>query len=275
MILNYKDLEISYTVDGDITSGKEVMVILNGIMMSTASWAIFKEAFSKDNVLVRYDMVDQGDSTYVDYNYTQDLQVQVLDALITHLKLEKANLVGISYGASVALQYSCKYPNKVKKLVVANGVAKTSPWLKAIGDGWNEVAKSRNAEAYYNISIPYIYSPQFYSKNIEWMEARKAFLLPLFEDKVFLDRITRLTISAENHDTLDSLHLITADTLIISSEEDYLTPVYEQVILHEKIKNSKLVKIPECGHASMYEVPELFTSLVLGHINKKFNPRLI
>ena len=274
MILKYNDLKINYIVDGDLASGKEVIVILNGIMMSTASWEIFKEAFSKDNVLVRYDMVDQGESTYVDYQYTQELQVAVLDALIKHLDLRDLNLVGISYGASVALQYSTKYPKRVKKLVIANGVAKTSPWLKAIGDGWNEVAKSRNALAYYNISIPYIYSPQFYTKNIKWMEERKAFLLPLFSDEIFLNRITRLTISAETHDTLEDLHKITADTLIVSSEEDYLTPVYEQITLHNKIKKSKLVKIPNCGHASMYEVPDLFTSLVLGHINKKYNPQL-
>ena len=275
MKLKYKDFDINYIIDGDITSDKEVIIILNGIMMSTASWTIFKDSFSKDNVLVRYDMIDQGESTYVDYQYTQELQVEVLDALINYLKLEKTNLIGISYGASIALQYSCKYPDRVKKMVIANGVAKTSPWLKAIGDGWNEVAKSKNALAYYNISIPYIYSPQFYSRNIKWMEERKAFLLPLFGDDVFLDRITRLTISAETHDTLDELHKITADTLIVSSEEDYLTPVYEQIILHENIKNSQLVKIPNCGHASMYEVPELFTSLVLGHINKTSNPQLI
>lgn len=275
MILNYKDLKINYLIDGDLSSGKEVMIILNGIMMSTLSWTMFKDTFSTDNVLVRYDMVDQGESTYVDYNYTQDLQVDVLEALMNHLNLESTNLVGISYGASVALEYSCKYPNRVKKMVVANGVAKTSSWLKAIGDGWNEVAKSKNALAYYNISIPYIYSPEFYTKNIEWMERRKAILLPIFADEVFLNRITRLTISAETHDTLSKLPNITADTLIISCEEDYLTPVYEQITLHNNIKNSKLVKIPNCGHASMYEVPELFASLVLGHINKKINPKVL
>ncbi len=93
-------------------------------------------------------------------------------------------------------------------------------------------------------------------------------LLPLFCDPAFLDRITRLTISAETHDTLSKLHIITADTLIISSGEDFLTPEYEQIVIKEHIKDSELVKIPNCGHASMYEVPELFTKLVLNHINK-------
>lgn len=275
MILEYKNYKIHYQVDGDITNSKETLIILNGIMMSTVSWDVFVDAFTENNVLIRYDMIDQGESTKVDFQYTQELQVEILNALIDHLKLEKTNLVGISYGASVALQYSCKYPDKVNKLVIANGVAKTSPWLKAIGDGWNQVAKTRDGEAYYNITIPYIYSPQFYTKNVEWMENRKKLLVPLFSDAAFLDRITRLTISAETHDTLEELHNITADTLIISSLEDYLTPPFEQKIIHSRIKKSTLIEIPECGHASMYEVPDLFGSLVLGHINKTKNVTLL
>ncbi|AIO18937.1 Putative aminoacrylate hydrolase RutD [Candidatus Izimaplasma bacterium HR1] len=268
MIFNYKDYHINYLVDGDLNSDKEVIIILNGIMMSTASWEMFVDVLSKDNVLVRFDMIDQGESSKVDFQYTQELQVEVLDALINHLELKKPNLVGISYGSSVALQYSIKFPSKINRMVIANGVAKTSPWLKAIGDGWNEVAKSRNALAYYNITIPYIYSPQFYTKNIKWMEERKEILLPLFGDDQFLDRITRLTISAETHDTLNDLHMIKAETLIISSGEDFLTPEYEQIIIHKNIQSSELVKVPNCGHASMYEVPAQFTSLVLNHINK-------
>ena len=135
MIFQYKSYEIFYEVSGELPSSKEVIIILNGIMMSTASWTIFNETFSENNVFIRYDMIDQGASTKVDFQYTQELQVEVLAALINHLNLSQVNLVGISYGASVALQYSIKHIDKVKKLVIANGVAKTSPWLKDIGDG--------------------------------------------------------------------------------------------------------------------------------------------
>ena len=273
--IKYKEHNIKYIIDGDIKSDKETIIILNGIMMSSLSWEVFKKTFSKDNILVRFDMLDQGESSKVDFSYTQEIQVDILNHLIVELGLNNVNLFGISYGASIALQYCIKYPNIVKKLIIANGVAKTSPWLKAIGDGWNAVAKTRDGLAYYNITIPYIYSPVFYTENIEWMENRKKILVPIFSDPMFLDAMVRLTVSAETHNTVDNLNQITADTLIISSEQDYLTPVYEQQFLHSKIDNSKLVIIPNCGHASMYEVPELFTSLVLGFINRSKIPKII
>ena len=115
----------------------------------------------------------------------------------------------------------------------------------------------------------------FYTKNIKWMEDRKQMLVPLFSDPLFLDSMVRLTKSAETHDTTKSLHLINANTLIISSEYDFLTPAFEQKYLNENIINSKLIHLPDAGHASMYEKPELFTTLILGFINNTNIPKII
>jgi len=273
--IKYKNHNVYYNIDGDLNSDKEIIILINGIMMSSLSWEIFKESFTENNTLIRFDMIDQGESSKSLVDYDLDLQVDVLNELILELKLDNVNLVGISYGASIGLKYSIKYPDKVKKLILANGVAKTSPWLKAIGDGWNQVAAFRDGLAYYNISIPYIYSPKFYVKNIEWMEERKNMLIPLFSNPVFLDSMVRLTKSAENHDTTKSLNLIKANTLIISSEFDFLTPEFEQRYLYENIKDSKLIHLPDAGHASMYEKPELFTALVLGFINNSVIPKIV
>ncbi|MBN2605224.1 MAG: alpha/beta hydrolase [Bacilli bacterium] len=266
-IFMYKDRPIKYIIDGDLSSTKNIIVILNGIMMSCLSWEAFIQPFSKENTVLRFDMFDQGETAKQTEQYTQDIQVELLKSLLDYLKIKKVNLMGISYGASIALQFAVKYQEYIDKMVVANVVGKTSPWLKAIGDGWNEVAASRNGEAYYNITIPYIYSPQFYTKEIKWMENRKKILIPLFSNPAFLDAMVRLTKSAETHDVVAQLGNIRVKTLIIASEEDYLTPVFEQKMLHHNIKNSELVVIPECGHASMYEKPEIFTSLILGFIN--------
>ncbi len=262
--IRYKNYDIHYILEGD--TSKPVIVLLNGIMMSTASWEIFTEDFTKDTALLRYDMLDQGLSSKATEQYTQEIQVDLLFHLLNELNIDKANLIGISYGTSVALQFTITHPEKVDKLFIANGVAKTKPWLKAIGDGWNQVGRTRNGEAYYNITIPYIYSPEFYNQNIEWMNEREKILIPLFSDPVFLDAMERLTISAETHDVVDGLHKIECETLIVGSDLDFLTPFYEQEYLHKHIKNSELKSFKNAGHASMYEQKELFTKFVLDFI---------
>ncbi len=265
-ILNFKGRNIYYDVKGN---GKP-FVILNGIMMSTKSWEPFVSSFTEQNTLIRLDFIDQGQSDkLVSSIYTQDIQVQILEALLKELKLSKVSIVGISYGGEVAIQFAIKHPNSVDRLVLFNTTPYTSPWLAEIGYKWNSIGKTRDAKTYYQATIPAIYSPSFYEEKIEWMKKREQLLLPIFSNPEFLNQMERLTNSAEHYDVRSELHLITAPTLIIAADEDYLTPMSNQQVLHKMIKGSDLVILPGVGHASMYEKPLLFVTLILGFINAK------
>ena len=52
--------------------------------------------------------------------------------------------------------------------------------------------------------------------------------------------------------------------MIISAEQDTLTPMKDQEYLYNHIDNAYWIKLPDVGHASMYENPLIFTSLVTG-----------
>lgn len=55
---DFQGKQVYYEVYGE---GKP-LVILNGIMMSTASWRYFTDVFSNQNMLVLVDFLDQGRS---------------------------------------------------------------------------------------------------------------------------------------------------------------------------------------------------------------------
>jgi len=256
--------KVYYEVHGN--SGNP-LIILNGIMMSTASWKPFIKDFSKNNVVVLVDFLDQGKSQRMTEPYDHSVQVKLLDELIERLWYSEVTLMGISYGGEIALQYALAHPSRVSRLILANTCARTSPWLKKIGDGWNEVAKTGSGLAYYLTTIPVIYSTKFFEERADWMEGREKFLTEYFSQKEVLESLIRLTDSSRNYDVVDRLNEITCPTLIISGSEDGLVPPTEQQILHEGIKNSVYVTINGSGHASMYENPYAFTSLVLGFTN--------
>ena len=215
------------------------------------------------------DFLDQGQSTRLMGDYDHSIQVEVTHALINHLNLESVSIIGISYGGEVALEYAIKYPKLVDRLVLFNTAAYTTPWLRDIGRSWIKAGNHLDGEAYYYTTIPIIYSPYFYEKNKTWFDNRKKILIPLFSNKPFIDQMERLTNSSESYNVLNELDKVEAHTLIVSSEEDYLTPLRDQELLFKKIKNSHWVKIPHAGHASMYERPLIFASLCLGFINVK------
>lgn len=266
--LIFQGKKVHYEVHG---SGGEPIVLLNGIMMSTMSWKPFIESMTKHNTLVLVDFFDQGQSERMTESYDHSIQVELLDAVLEEVAAqiwyEKFNIMGISYGGEVAIQYALQHPARVRRLVLANTCGRTSSWLKKIGDGWNEVAKTGQGYAYYLTTIPVIYSTKFFEDRAAWMEGREDFLTRHFSKLEVLQALIRLTDSSVTYDVVDRLHEISCPTLIISSSEDVLVPPTEQQLLHEKIKGSVYVTINGSGHASMYEAPESFAALTLGFAN--------
>lgn len=256
----------NYQIHVEVYGKGQPLIILNGIMMSTKSWQPFIKDFSKNNQLVLIDFLDQGQSSKLEnIQYDQSLQVEALHAVVKKLKLENINLLGISYGGEVAIQYALKYRDLVDKLLLFNTTAWTSPWLKEIGHAWKMASYS--GKSYYATTIPVIYSPSFYTNNLDWIENRKKTLIPIFDDKDFINSMNRLTDSAENYDKRKEILSLKTKTLVVSSDTDFVTPILEQKLIVESLENADHIIIPNCGHASMYEAPVLFKSLVLGFIS--------
>lgn len=241
------------------------LLILNGIMMSTKSWAAYVGPWSAQNRLILMDFLDQGQSDRADGPYQQELQADLTAALLNHLGVPRCCVMGYSYGGKVALQLALKYPARVERLILFNTTAWTSPWLRDIGESWNSA--SGDGDAFYLATIPVIYSPSFYTRENDWMERRRAALAPLFHDPAFLEGMVRLTDSGVGFDVRRELGRIAAPTLVVSSEHDYLIPLEEQNYLTEHIPGSLHAVIADSGHASMYEKPGLMAALVLGFAN--------
>ncbi len=268
--LKFSDYEIYYERYGQ---GKPIL-ILNGIMMSTKSWQAFIETFSQHNELILMDLLDQGQSSKLnDIEYNQSIQVEAVKHLIEKCQLNNLALFGISYGGEVAIQLAARYPELVERCLFFNTAAYTSPWLKEIGEAWNMAA--HNPQNYYSTTIPVIYSPKFYERRIDWMENRKKILLNVFSDPVFIEAMIRLTNSANSYDERKNLSKITCPSLVVGCEFDMITPFHNQVDLAKALPNANLIYIPDSGHASMYEKPVLFTSLILGFVNNSLTDDVI
>ena len=261
-IFKIKDQDIYYELDG--LSNNPKLLILNGIMMSTASWTPFMDTLKEHFQILRMDFYDQGKSTKLDGSYTQKIQVDLIKDLLDYLKIDKINVAGISYGGEVALLFALDYSEKVERMILFNSGAYTNPWLKDIGDGWIKAGQTRNGELYYKTTIPVIYSTKYYEEKIEWMRNREKVLVPIFSNEVFLDAMERLTRSAESFDARKRLSEIDLPILIVTAENDILTPKKDQEYLYKNIKDAKWIIIPEAGHASMYENPSMFTTLITG-----------
>jgi pimeloyl-ACP methyl ester carboxylesterase len=104
--------EIVYDSGG---SGPTV-VFLHGAFMDRRSWDRQVAPFARHFRVVRYDLRPFGESSRPEkaYSVPDDL-LRLLD----HLKVDRAHLIGHSFGGGVALDFALLYPARVRSLVLA------------------------------------------------------------------------------------------------------------------------------------------------------------
>jgi len=244
------------------------LLLLNGVFMSTASWQPLVPVFSRHNRLLLLDFLDQGKSDKMACAYGQELQVDVALALLDYLGLVAAHVVGISYGGQVALRLALTRGDRVTKLVLANTTARVDAWLSDVGGGWAQALGSGDVSAFFRAAMPRIYSRQFYKQNFAWLRRREQVFASNFSP-VVATAFMQLLASAENVDLICRLQEVVVETLIVSAEQDEVTPYQMQVEMLSHLPRALHIVIPDCGHASMYEKPREFALAVLGFINNQ------
>lgn len=257
-------VEINYALDG---SGEETIVFLNGIMMNIFSWNDFVPVLTEQNdyQFLRVDFRDMGFSSPYKEDYDVSIHVDDLKGLFDALGLEKVHLLGVSYGAMVAMMFALKYPEYLSTLILPNAVARVTKFLQAASDIWEYSAATNSGEVFFKLSMPFIYSDDFYNRNWEWLKEREKIFDQILT-KEYFEALHRLSRSSKNFDILDQIHVIKVPTLLIAGTRDIITPVYEMKKIQERIAGSKMVIIEDAGHASFYEKQDEFTTAVLGFV---------
>jgi pimeloyl-ACP methyl ester carboxylesterase len=67
---------------------------------------------------------------------------------------------------------------------------------------------------------------------------------------------------------MEKLSSITTPILILTAEDDNLTPPKYGLYIKEQIKNSSIINIKEAGHLSPLEQPEAFNMAVIDYLKR-------
>lgn len=258
--IKVNDKQVHYVIHGE---QGHYLVLLNGLMMSTASWNHLIPELKKHYRVICIDMHDMGLSQKMDQEYKHDVQVECVASVIQHVTSEKVHLCGTSYGAMVGLQLALKYPDLIQKIMVFNTSAYTNKQLRDIGRLWEKAAATYNADHYYDEFAPLLYSAPYYENHHQDIYKRKELIRP-FVTKEYCDSIIRLSRSSVGYDIRARLHEIQHPILVVGSDVDYLTPVADQYYLAEHLANAELVIIPGAGHGVIFEKVILLASLIVG-----------
>jgi 3-oxoadipate enol-lactonase len=242
-----------------------LLVLNNGILMSAAgSWVFQTQTLAKRYRVLQYDCRGQGQSDHPDETYSMDLHADDLAALLTKLGYEHAHVAGISYGGEVAQAFVLKYPERCLSLILADTVSEVGPELSINVGSWLSAAQSGDSEAFFNTTVPWNFSPEFIAANPKLLADAK-------ERYKLLDypAIVRLCECFLEVDFSARLGEIQCPTCIIVGSEDILKGPAYAAILKAGILHAEYHLLYGAGHASCWERPQEFNTVVLGFLAKQ------
>ncbi len=181
-----------------------------------------------------------------------------LEALMTHLAIDRFHLVGTAAGGMVATDYAQSFPHRLRSLVIANSI---------VGVQDEEyLALGRRMRPPQFAQLPPDFrelSPSYRAENFEgtkrWLDFEKLSRAPGTE--LPPQRFKNVT-------TFASLTTIKVPTLLITGDADLYTPPPVLRLFAERIPNSQTLILPEVGHSAYWEEPEVFNRSVLEFMGK-------
>lgn len=236
------------------------VIFLHAGIADSRMWAPQMKAFGRHFDCIAPDLRGFGKSELPAEHW---LPIADVLALVDHLDLKPAHIVGCSIGGGIAIDFALEHAERISKLVlVGPGVGGTNFTAKypELVDEMEEAEKSGDhrtiveADARFWLDGPR--RPAGYVKD----PIRKLF----FEmDSNFDSDFESAPIDKVDPPAAGRLHEITAATLVVVGDED-MPPVFDAVeLLMEKVPHARKAAIHDAAHLPNLEHPDEFNRIVL------------
>ncbi|HEY3848346.1 MAG TPA: alpha/beta hydrolase [Acetobacteraceae bacterium] len=201
--------------------------------------------------------------------YSQVRAADDIGAVLDHLRIDKAHVVGLSMGGFATLHFGFRHPARARSLVVAGCGYGAEPdqrdRFRAEAEAIAEFIATQGIPAF---AEKYAYGPtrvQFENKDPRGFAEFKA---QLAEHSAVGARNTQLGVQRERpslYDLTEQMRGLAVPTLVLTGDEDWpcLAP---GILMKHYIPTAALAVMPNCGHAINIEDPDEFNRLVGGFL---------
>jgi pimeloyl-ACP methyl ester carboxylesterase len=179
--------------------------------------------------------------------------------LLDQLGLDRVHVAGTAAGAFVALDFALSYPQRVRSLVIANSIG-------GVQDAdFLELGRRIRPQPQFD-ALP----PEFRELGPSYRAGNAAGT----QRWVDLEKMSRPPgppappQPLRNRITFAMLEAIQAPTLLLTGDADLYAPPPVLQLFAARIKGSQVSIVPEAGHSTYWEQPELFNRAVLNFLGK-------
>jgi pimeloyl-ACP methyl ester carboxylesterase len=197
--------------------------------------------------------------------YSQARAADDIAAVLDHLNIGKAHVVGLSMGGFATLHFGFRHADRALSLCVAGcGYGAERGQRDKFRSEVAAVAAFLDQNGIAPFAAKYAYGPtrvQFENKDPRGFDE---FRRQLAEHSAVGARNTQLGVQGERpslYDLTDQMAALTVPTLILTGDEDWpcLQPA---LLMKQTIPTAALSVMPNCGHTINLEDPDQFNRLV-------------
>ncbi|HKV57252.1 MAG TPA: alpha/beta fold hydrolase [Ktedonobacteraceae bacterium] len=257
MKVSLNDTQIAYSDHG---IGLPV-IFLHAFPLNRSMWDGDRAALLDEQRyrLVSLDWRGFGESDIPGEISTMEILAGDVVALMDHLGIEQAVLCGLSMGGYVAFACLRQYAQRIVGLILADTrPTDDPPDRQANRENVARIAETQGTAPIADLQLPNLISDYTRQHN------------PLVETRVrqMINAATRPGIAAASRgmarraDSSDLLAGISCPTLVIVGEQDALIPPSEVQAYAERIPGAQFVRIPNAGHLSNLEQPDIFLASI-------------
>ena len=243
---------------------KEIVVLLNGLAMFTKSWYRTLPFLYPDYDVLLYDYFGQGSSSQEDEPYYIPRFADYLVSVMDDLGIDRIHPIGVSYGGFIAADLGRLHQDRLHTLTLSGILLTREIQFQMYHD--LSLLFYRSPDPAFEIYTHYLYEKIFsekFARKIygEAMEAgRYKFYDRYRERKYCLIRLTEAQspfFEIIDQDP-DAYRHIQTPTLIFTGEQDRAIPPWQQKKLLDILPNCRQGMLPECGHMTYMERPDIF-----------------
>lgn len=249
--------QLFYVVEG---RGQPV-ILLHGGFMDHRMWDRQAAAFARQHQVIRYDMRGHGRSpaSTAPYDPAEDVA-----AILAHLGIERAHVVGLSMGGSFAIDFAILHPQRVRSLVLAEPGLGGHRWSDDV-TGTMRAVRTALRERGREAAIATFLETRVFASARDKVDAWRTIREQL-QANFSLDPKPMKPMEPP---AIERLAEIGAPTLVIvSSLGGPDSRVIRDAIL-QSVPNARQELIADCGHMMNLEQPERFNALVLRFLEGK------
>lgn len=191
--------------------------------------------------------------------YSLPLYAADLDGLLEHLGIERAVVLGVSWGGVVVQRFALDYPERCAAIVVDSSSSEVNP--KA-SENWymrGEVARLGREQAMAGRTMAAAFEGHVTMSDAE---APERAVEPHHVDSYVAE--ARTTASLREHPLTPELHRIECPALIVGGGQDQVAGAGGSVVMARAIgANARLEIVQEAGHGVYRQAPDVFRALLL------------